>query len=112
MQPIRMHTAIEMRLFTSGKASSSSPVLVLKVPIDFVQLLMELVAFVELIRWLEEGGMLRMIGQLALFDLMALMRSCRWLLWEFKVAMSSCRLAGVWFEDEVVEVVMVAFLSL
>ena len=33
MQPIRMRTAIEMRLFTSGKASSSSPVLVLKVPI-------------------------------------------------------------------------------
>ena len=33
MQPIRMCTAIEMRLFTSGKASSSSPVLVLKVPI-------------------------------------------------------------------------------
>ena len=32
MQPIRMRTAIEMRLFTSGKASSSSPVLVLKVP--------------------------------------------------------------------------------
>ena len=31
MQPIRMRTAIEMRLFTSGKASSSSPVLVLKV---------------------------------------------------------------------------------
>ena len=40
---------------------------------------------------------------------MALMRSCRWLLWEFKVAMSSCRLAGVWFEDEVVDVVMVEF---
>ena len=37
---------------------------------------------------------------------MALMRSCRWLLWEFKVAMSSCRLAGVWFEDEVVDVVI------
>ena len=32
MQPIRKRTAIEMRLFTSGKASSSSPVLVLKVP--------------------------------------------------------------------------------
>ena len=32
MQPIRMRTAIEKRLFTSGKASSSSPVLVLKVP--------------------------------------------------------------------------------
>ena len=32
MQPIRMRTAIEMQLFTSGKASSSSPVLVLKVP--------------------------------------------------------------------------------
>ena len=43
---------------------------------------------------------------------MALMRSCRWLLWEFRVAMSSCRLAGVWFEDEVVDVVMVEFLSL
>ena len=35
MQPIRMRTAIEMRLFTSGKASSSSPVLVLKVPSFF-----------------------------------------------------------------------------
>ena len=33
MQPIRMRTAIEMRLFTSVKASSSSHVLVLKVPI-------------------------------------------------------------------------------
>ena len=32
MQPIRKRTAIEMRLFTSGKASSSSTVLVLKVP--------------------------------------------------------------------------------
>ena len=36
MQPIRMRTAIEMRLFTSGKASSSSPVLVLKVPIFLI----------------------------------------------------------------------------
>ena len=34
MQPIRMRTAIEIRLFTSGMASSSSPVLVLKVPIN------------------------------------------------------------------------------
>ena len=34
MQPIRMRTAIEMRLFTSGKASSSFPVLVLKVPTE------------------------------------------------------------------------------
>ena len=32
MQHIRMRIAIEMRLFTSGKVSSSSPVLVLKVP--------------------------------------------------------------------------------
>jgi len=43
---------------------------------------------------------------------MGLMRSCSWLLWEFKVAIFSCRLAGVWLEDEVVEVVMVQFLSL
>ena len=28
------------------------------------------------------------------------------------MAMSSCRLAGVWFEDEVGDVVMVEFLSL
>ena len=43
---------------------------------------------------------------------MALMRSCRWLLWDVKVAMSSCSLAGVWWEDEVADVVMVEFLSL
>ena len=34
MQPIRMRSAIEMQLFTSGKASSSYPILVLKVPND------------------------------------------------------------------------------
>ena len=32
-----MRTAIEMRLFISGKASSSSPVLVLKVPIRIAE---------------------------------------------------------------------------
>ena len=45
MQPIRMRTAIEMRLFTSGKASSSSPVLVLKVPKERVGTLISFESF-------------------------------------------------------------------
>ena len=49
--------------------------------------------------------MLGVIGKLVLFDgFNAKLQEC-------KVVMSSCRLAGVWFEDEVVEVVMVQFLS-